>query len=439
MAHPSTRRRFLFVLWEGGGNVAPQLAVARRLAARGHTVRVLGEACLRADVEACGCAFAPFAHAPSRPDRTPATDYMRDWEARTPIGAFARVRDRVLFGPASHHARDVVEALEREPADAAVIDWMLFGAATGAERAAVPFATLVHTIWQVPTPGMPAPGPGFQPMRGPLGRVRDAVGGRLFIRLFEAGLPRLNQARSELGLPAFRDLRQVLARPDRALVLTSPAFDWPAAALPANLRYVGPQLEDPAWASGWESPWPADHPDPLVVVSLSTTPQGQGAMLQRIVDALRGMPVRGLVTTGPAVDPAGLHAPPNVVVRHAAPHSLVFRDASVVVTHGGHGTVMRALAAGVPLLCLPMGRDQPDIAARVVHRGLGLRRSAGSSSAALRGAIARLLAEPSYREAARRMSATLAEECRRDDAVAELEALAGGATGAGTSRPSARQ
>lgn len=418
-------RRFLFVMWEGGGNVAPQIAVAGKLVRRGHRVRVLGEACLREDVEASGCAFVPFRHAPSRPDRTPATDYMRDWEARTPLGAFARVRDRVLFGPALDHARDVVEEMEREEADLVVVDWMLFGAATGAERAGVPFATLVHTIWQVPTPGMPAPGPGFLPMGGPIGRLRDAVVGRLFLRLFEAGLPRLNAARAALGLPSFRDLPEVLARPRRALVLTSRSFDWPADRLPPNLRYVGPQLEDPGWTEGWDSPWPADHPDPLVVVSLSTTPQGQGPMLQRIVAAMHGMPVRALVTTGPAIDPASLDAPPNVVVRRSAPHSVVFREAALVIAHAGHGTVMRALAAGVPLLCLPMGRDQPDVAARVVHHGVGLRLSPSARPAVLRRAIRRLLEDGSFRDAAGRMAAAIADEVRRDEVVGELESLAG--------------
>jgi UDP:flavonoid glycosyltransferase YjiC (YdhE family) len=139
------------------------------------------------------------------------------------------------------------------------------------------------------------------------------------------------------------------------------------------VRYVGPVLDDPAGLEAWQSPWPPDHPDPLVVVAFSTTYQEQSGALQRVIDALGMLEARGLVTLGPALDAATFRAPPNVIVRSSAPHSLVFPHAAAVVTHAGHGTVIRALACGVPLLCMPMGRAQPGNAARVVARGAGLR------------------------------------------------------------------
>src|SRR5947209_9322087 len=111
-------RRFLFVLWEGGGNVAPQLALARGLVERGHDVRVLTEDCLAEDVGAVGGRFEPFTRSPNRAVRT--QDLMGDWEARTPLGAFARVRDRVVLGPAAAYAQDTRAALEREAVDVIV-------------------------------------------------------------------------------------------------------------------------------------------------------------------------------------------------------------------------------------------------------------------------------------------------------------------------------
>jgi hypothetical protein len=80
----------LFVLWEGGGNVPVQLALAKGLVERGHQVRVLTEDCLAGDVAAAGCRFEPFVEAPNRASRT--EDLVRDSEARTPLGAFARAR-----------------------------------------------------------------------------------------------------------------------------------------------------------------------------------------------------------------------------------------------------------------------------------------------------------------------------------------------------------
>jgi UDP:flavonoid glycosyltransferase YjiC (YdhE family) len=97
-----------------------------------------------------------------------------------------------------------------------------------------------------------------------------------------------------------------------------------------------------------------------------------------------------------------------------------------VITHGGHGTVLKALIAGVPLVLVPLGRDQPDNAARVIHAGAGIRLRKNTSTAALRTAIARVTDDPHYRTAARRMAARLAAE--RDDnyAVDELEQVAAG-------------
>ena len=162
----SSPRRFLFVLWDGGGNVPLQLGLAKGLVERGHDVRVLTEDCLAADVVAAGCRFEPFVEAPNRASRT--EDLVRDSEARTPLGAFARARDRVVMGPAAAYARDTRAALEREAVDALASDYMLFGPPIAAERAGVPTALLVHNIYIVPEPGKPAPGPGFLPARGML-------------------------------------------------------------------------------------------------------------------------------------------------------------------------------------------------------------------------------------------------------------------------------
>jgi UDP:flavonoid glycosyltransferase YjiC (YdhE family) len=97
---------------------------------------------------------------------------------------------------------------------------------------------------------------------------------------------------------------------------------------------------------------------------------------------------------------------------------------SAVLTHGGHGTVIKALAAGVPLVVAPLGRDQPDNAARVVHAGAGLWISKKASVPAIHDAIARVLDEPRYRAGARQMAATLAAERDEGLVVDELERVA---------------
>jgi MGT family glycosyltransferase len=417
-------KRYLFVDWEGGGNLPPALTVARRLVERGHTVRFLGEPCNRQEIEATGGAFVSYVHAPHRDNKLPESDFIRDWEARTPFEAFARVRERLMFGKAYTYAQDVLDELAAFPADAIAIDFPLFGAMIAAEKAAVPSAVLSTTIYRIPTPGLPPPGLGLLPARGPFGQMRDTVLNALVIRLFARGLPALNAARRQVGLAPLGHPFQQLEHADLFLVLTSQVFDFQATALPPTVRYVGPQLDDPAWPAHWSSPWPANHPDPLVVVSLSTSFQNQGALLQRVIDALGEMRVRGLVTLGPTLPPEDFHTPANVVIRAFAPHGQVFPEAAAVVTHAGHGTVMRALANGLPLVCIPMGRDQNDVAARVVARGAGLRLSPKASTPALRQAIQRVLDAPAFRQQASRLARAFAEERRRPLAVEALEELA---------------
>jgi UDP:flavonoid glycosyltransferase YjiC (YdhE family) len=131
------------------------------------------------------------------------------------------------------------------------------------------------------------------------------------------------------------------------------------------------------------------------------------------------------VTTGPSIPVDALDAPPNVTVVERAPHSEVLRHASAVVTHAGHGTVIKALAAGVPVVALPLGRDQLDNAARVAHHGAGLRLKPKARPEAIAGAVRRVLEEPSFASNAERLAAAIAAETAEDRAVAELEALGG--------------
>jgi MGT family glycosyltransferase len=421
--------RYLFVDWEGGGNLPPALTLARQLAERGHRVRVLCDPADEADVLAAGCAFVAYTRAPHRHDKTAASDFIRDWEATSPMDALARSQQRIMFGPALAYARDVLEELAREPADALVINRTLYGAMLAAEKSGLPFAVLMPGIYEPPHRGVPPIGLGLMPMDGPLGRLRDAMLTRALRYLYGRGLPALNEARAQLGLDPLGHPWEQFDRANRVLVLTSAAFDFPATQLPPNVRYVGPQLDEPVWAEPWQSPWTPDqdHSDPLVVVGFSTTPQQQEPVLHQIIAALGGLRVRGLVTVGPALDPAAFHPPANVVVRASVAHTQVFPQASVVVTHAGHGTAIRALSYGAPLLCLPLGRDQRDDAARIVARGAGLRLSPKASADEIRVAIQRLLEEPHFREHAGELARAIAEDVYERRGVRELEALVVGA------------
>lgn len=418
-------KRFLFVMWEGGGTVPPELAVARRLVARGHRVRVLADPTIELEALTVGCEFHTWTTAPHRVSRDRTADIFKDYEFKNPIAMIDAYLQEFLARPALRWAADVQAALDRHAVDAVVVDFAIPAALIPASRLGLPTATLVPNIWVVPTRGIPPLGPGWQPAKSAVGRAREAILRALVERVFSRALPPLNATRIEYGLPPVGRVYDQLLGADEILVLTSPLFDFTSPHMPPHVRYGGPQLDDPSWAEPWQSPFPADDSRPLVLVAFSSTFQNQTGVLRRVVEALSGLPVRGLVTLGPAIAPEEVPTRgSNVVVVQSAPHVQVLERASLLITHAGHGSALKGLAAGVPLVCMPMGRDQHDTAARVVYRGAGERLDARASPARIAAAVERVLATPRYAEAARRLQRGIASGEGCVDVVARLEQLA---------------
>jgi MGT family glycosyltransferase len=424
--------KILVAGWDSGGGVEVVQTVVRRAVARGRKVRVLGTEGLRSRFESAGATFLRYKYAPDNDMTQPETDLVKDWQTRNPLSQWRRVRDRQLCGPAREFCRDVVEELQREAADVAVIDTMIPSAMFGAEVAGVRAVIVMHGPYMIPRPDIPPLGAGLMPAKGPLGRLRDRSAAAVALAVFRSAMPALNRVRAEVGLAPVRDLPGLMARADRILVCSSPSYDFGSGSVPANVCYVGPQLDDdPGEGSGGQ--WAGKPGQPLVLVGLSSTVMRQEGLLQRATDALGQLPVRGLVTTGPAVDPAVMSAPDNVTVTRWVRHADVLPHCSAVITHGGHGTVLKALTAGVPQVLVPLGRDQPDNAARVVRTGAGIRLRKNTSTAALRAAVTRVIEDPRYHAAARRMAARLAAERDDNRAVDELERVAAGVSATGDS------
>jgi MGT family glycosyltransferase len=417
----TTPKRYLFAIIDGGGTVPADTSVIRAMVDRGHDVRVLADSVLAPDIETTGAEHVPWDRAPQRPDLDPQSVIIRDWDTKSPFEAFGRVRDGVMTGPAALFAADVRAELQRRPADAVVANFFVFGAQIAAEAEGVPFAFLVSNLLSFPNSGTPPLGPGLKLARGPLGRTRDAALNRMMRRLFDKGLDQLNHARLANGLAPAASVLENFERADRLLLMTSRAFEYQSFTPPPNVRVVGPRLDDPAWAGDWTPP---AGDEPLVLVGMSSTYMDQAEALQRVTTALGELPVRGLVTTGPSIPVESIDAPANVTVVERAPHSEVLRHASAIVTHAGHGTVIKALAAGVPVVALPLGRDQLDNAARVAHHGAGLRLKPNAKPEAIAKAVRRVVEEGSFSAAAERIAAAIAAETARDQAAEELEALA---------------
>jgi UDP:flavonoid glycosyltransferase YjiC (YdhE family) len=368
----------LMVAFDGGGSLPPFLGLGQELHRRSHEVRCLGPQSLQGAVVRAGVAFRPLLQGA-----------IFDPLARRPANQLREELERVFFD--AGYGQDLRAEVERGRPDIIIIDGFLIGAQATAEAMDVPYTLLMHTL------------PGFLCQR--------------------LALPAANTVRAQANLAPVTSSEELWAHADRVLVASIQLLDNYAADGLPGLRYIGPIFEsesrlEPATLADVLQPG-----EPLVVVSFSTTYMDQERTLGRVIEALRHLPLQGLVTAGPAVELASLPVVGNVTVRRWLPHATVLPQAALVITHAGHGTVARALSHGVPLLCLPFGRDQSFIAERVQALGAGLVASPDASAPALTTAITALLHDGSYRRAAQDVAVAMrAVGPGAANAATELEA-----------------
>jgi UDP:flavonoid glycosyltransferase YjiC (YdhE family) len=345
--------RFLIASWDGGGNTPSALNLGARLARQGHRVRLLGWDSMAARVAAAGLEFANYPSVSPFPTDRPLDD---DWEARAKVA---------LHGPGPRD--DILAQAKDFDPDVVVVDCMLGAGFDAAGTLGLPTAVLVHVM--------------FGPFRYEWGGVM-------------------------LGL----DVSASLDRAGAVLALTPPGLDAPCA-LPSNTTYVGPISAPPPREPlhPLVAEMLAESGDPWVLLSLSTTLQGQATAIPPILDALATMPVRVLLTLADVLPTDAFDVPPNVRVRGYVPHDLVMGHMAAVISHGGLSTITNALAGGVPILCIPQGREQPINAARVEACGVGRMLAPGASAPEIARAVQGLLDDREARAAAGRFADVTAD------------------------------
>jgi MGT family glycosyltransferase len=208
---------------------------------------------------------------------------------------------------------------------------------------------------------------------------------------------------------------------------------YPASLQPARPDYLGRvqpcrpiayDVADGAHAAQVALPAGPDN-RPLIYLTTGTVFTNVSALRQAI-DGLASLEARLLVTVGPGGDPADLgDQPAHVRVERYVPQTLVLQHCDVIISHGGSGTVLAALAGGVPQLCLPQGADQFLNAAAIADAGAGLTIApAEVDGAAIRRDTGRLLDDPQFRQRAGQIAEEIAAMPGPDDVAAVLEQLA---------------
>jgi MGT family glycosyltransferase len=296
-------------------------------------------------------------------------------------------------------------------------------AVIAAEAMAIPAVMMQHFPEYLPGPNRPPGVMGILPGKGIPGRFRDRLLTKLFNGFINKYSKLINKVRTSYELPPIDNTTDIFFNSDLRLLTTLKSFNFPIEPLPENFYYTGPILGDPDWVEPWSNPWNDDDELPLVVISLFTTYQNQAPTIQSTLDALKDMDVRGLVTPGPAIEEEKFNVPDNVVVVKSAPHSQIFPMADLVITHAGHGTIMRSLQHGVPLICLPMGRDQDDNAVKINYHGCGLKLKPGSSSVKIKKAMEKILKDSRFKRNAQKFQKELNDNPSHQKMIEKIENL----------------
>ena len=388
--------KFLFTTFEGGGHVAPAVLMASLLRARGHDILFVSDEANRSLAEASGLDFAPWITAPNRQKPAQSDDPLQDWRRHWPPSVVKAVCQAVITGPASQYAQDTLHYINAFRPNLVVSNELLFGCLIAAEAAGLDCAILTANLWSYPgRRELPPFGPGWGVARNRFEQHRQEAGHGMVGGWYDAGLRDLNRARQELHLPALSHSLDQLEIAQTRILGTSRAFDLPHTD--DGFIYAGPLFD----SLRPHSPSPLIAPDqPNILRSFSTTYQNQSSLFARCLKALEPLDAKVIVTTGPAVDPERLPRTRNAHIARYIPHDEIVPWCDLVVSHGGHGTLLRPLQHGVPVLCLTMGRDHPDNAVRLEHHGVGLRLSQRASSAKIRTSALRILKDSQFQQAA---------------------------------------
>ncbi|MBW8059193.1 MAG: glycosyl transferase [Solirubrobacterales bacterium] len=337
--------RLLVAAFGDPGHVFPAVSLGRALAARGHEVVVETWEERRAAVEGAGLGFTAAEEYTMFPPPDPDSDE----------GAHA-----------AEAARALLPLLEEMRPHAVVSDILTPAPALAAETAGVPLATLIPHIYPVVEPGLPYFAIGLQPPRTPLGRAIWRAGTRALNIGLEHGRRDLNRQRAQLELAPVERFHGGIS-PDLALVATFPQLEYPRR-WPTGVEVTGPM--------SFELP----HPEielppgeaPLVLVAPSTSHDSGNHLVRTALKALAGEPVRIVATTNRVVPQRPIEVPANAVLVDWLSYSQLMPAASLVISHGGHGTVARALGTGTPVLLSPIVGDMRETAMRVAWAKVGL-------------------------------------------------------------------
>jgi MGT family glycosyltransferase len=260
--------------------------------------------------------------------------------------------------------------LTEERPDFLLIDPMLWGSMVAAEASGLPWASLAHNPLTIRGCGLDIRGPGLRPARGLWGGLRDRIVDLGLRTSMARPLELVNALRIGRGLRPLEDFRDRYLAAPLIIAATAEPFEYPRDDWPSSLVFVGPLVwepdtDKPAWLGRLEE-------RPLLLLAGSTVPEYKTAStwISVVFEAFANEALQ-VVATLP-IDEVPAHVPSNFVVTPFVSHRYLLSRASCVICHGGHGITTKALAAGVPVVAIPLALDRFEVARRVEVAGAGV-------------------------------------------------------------------
>lgn len=389
----------------GTGHINPMTALARALERRGHKVVILGIADTEARVRGAGI------------------EYYRIGEQDYPLGTLPKLDEQLgqLKGLATFRftvervkntarmiLRDGPAAVRIANVDALLVDEADMGGNV-AEHLGLPFVSIAMFPPLIQDDRIPPFCFGWEPKLDLLSRLRNRLGFRLLSQVAAPIFKLVNGQRRAWGLQPLKRSTDALSTLAQIAQLPE-ALEFDIPGKPACLHYTGPFV-DRQQRPPVPFPWERLDGGPLIYASLGTLQNGSESIFRTIAEACSGLGAQLVISLGGGLDPVRLGVlPGEPIVVSYAPQLDVVKRAALVITHAGLNTVLESLAEGVPLVAIPLGNDQPGVAARVKTRGAGLVVPRPKLTATrLRAAVAAVLTEPRYREAALVLKGAMAQ------------------------------
>lgn len=344
------------------GHMNPLTSLGSELQSRGHQVTLFGFQSARRYAQRHSLLFAEI------PVDQKTEQAMEVAWAR--LARSSRIRSMMVTGQifgmvANVHKQALASVFDQHPIDALVIDQLSPAAFQVAQQRGIPMIIVSNALalyWDkylVPPPTT-------------WGYRRDWVG-RLRTICARIAMPPLYYLLANVhrtGADPFMlvwDGTHGLAR-----LAQQPAFfDFPREPDSAQFDYTGPWHRPARDDESTDFPWDWLDGRPLIYASMGTLQNGIAKIFRQIIDAVAGMDVQVVLSRGGGHVEVPAQLPKNVLVVDFAPQLRLLQRASLAITHAGLNTALECLAAGVPMLCIPITNDQPGVAKRVEWIGAG--------------------------------------------------------------------